>query len=190
MIDQFVLNQNVMTAPLTVFSTPTEMQALLVRKLRRSIQVPGKVLMCLHPYDRPIVLRRSWCMFEAFQALELGADLLMCFAPDDERAFYDALQAQEFDAKRVVAKLDAQQARATEPSDQVMILREIEEACGLQKYNAQLRKFLGKQYNLVALHVMQTLQRRASVDAYPTQQAHHPPTVTSTTPLPQPGPLK
>ena len=139
-----------------------EIQALLVQKLRRSIEVPSKVLMCLHPYDQPIVLTRAWCLFELFQALDLGSSVNMCFAPEDENAFYEALQSGEFDAKAVCSDLDASKATATEADDKFMILHEIKERYGLHKYNGQLRKFLEEQYNLVALNVMHYPLRHVS----------------------------
>ena len=36
----------------------------VVEVLKRSITVPARVLMCLHPYDKPRVFTRSWCMYE------------------------------------------------------------------------------------------------------------------------------
>ena len=56
MIDQFCLNQHLMTSDIG----PEEMQKLLVSKLRHSIALPNRVLMLLHPYDAPIVLSRAW----------------------------------------------------------------------------------------------------------------------------------
>ena len=39
-----------------------QMQQQVVAALRKSIEVPGKVLMVLHPYQHPIVLSRAWCL--------------------------------------------------------------------------------------------------------------------------------
>ena len=34
--------------------------SLIVDRLQKSIQVPGSVLMLLHPFSQPIVLSRAW----------------------------------------------------------------------------------------------------------------------------------
>jgi hypothetical protein len=41
----------------------------------------------------------------------------MCFAPDDEQAFFSALRVGSFDAKAVCRAVNAEQATATEQDD-------------------------------------------------------------------------
>jgi uncharacterized membrane protein YgcG len=123
----------------------------IVAQLQKSIEVPGNVLMLLHPWNRPIVLSRAWCLFEIFTAIVNKADVQMCFAPSDEKGFFNALRRGVFDAKAVCSKVDAMQTMATVEADKTMIMNRIKKEVGLEKYNEQLRQFLEEQYKLVAL---------------------------------------
>jgi hypothetical protein len=148
-IDQFSLDQNIMTSKNVL--SQEQMQAEIQAKLRHSIQVPGNVLMLLHPWSAPVVLSRAWCLYEVYTAILLGASVQMCFTPEDERGFFAALERGLFDAKAVCSTVDAMQATATEQADKEMILHRISEDIGLAEYNEKCRLYLEEQYNLVAL---------------------------------------
>eukprot|EP00935_MAST-01C_sp_MAST-1C-sp1_P000366 g366.t1 len=141
----FFIDQHDMTDT-TKLSTQ-EMQDQVVNQLQRSIEVPGKVLMLL-----PVVLSRAWCLFEAFIAIIKEAEVQMCFAPADEKGYFDALGAGLFNAKEVCSTVDAMMATATEAADKEMITRRIKKEVGLGEYNERLRTFLTGQYQLVAIN--------------------------------------
>ena len=70
-IDQFCLDQHEMTD----LSLPKdEMQRNVVGKLQKSITVPGRVLMLLHPFDKPVVLSRAWCLVSGLNRLPVNTD--------------------------------------------------------------------------------------------------------------------
>ena len=150
-IDQFCLDQNIFLDKTAL--SQEQMQANIVMMVQRSISVPGRVLMLLHPYDRPVVLQRAWCLYEIFTAMQSGASVDMCFSPDDEVLFLGALRGGQFNAKAVCSTVDAVQATATEAADKEMILSTIKTAVGLEQYNEQLRQFLVAQYSLAAMKV-------------------------------------
>jgi hypothetical protein len=107
--------------------------------------------MLLHPYDKPVVLQRAWCLFEIFTAILADASVEMCFAPDEEGLFFAALRGGSFNAKAVCSTVDAMEATATEEDDKEMILESITRKVGLKEYNEQLRQFLVEQYSLMAM---------------------------------------
>jgi hypothetical protein len=160
-IDQFCLDQHVMTSGAAMLSKE-EMQAEIVAKLRHSIEVPGRVLMLLHPYDKPVVLQRAWCLFEIFTAILADASVEMCFAPNEEGQFFAALRGGSFNAKAVCSTVDAIEATATEKDDKEMILESITRKVGLREYNEQLRQFLVEQYSLVAMRGERSSKRRSN----------------------------
>jgi hypothetical protein len=153
-IDQFVLNQHVMTSEGVL--SKEEMQAEVKAKLTRSIAGPGRVLMLLHPWREPVVLSRAWCLFEVYTAILAGASVQMCFSKKDEKEFHEALKTRSFDVNAVCNWVDAKQATATEEDDKDMILEEISNNVGLAKYNTKLRRFLAEQFNLVAIQALQS----------------------------------
>jgi hypothetical protein len=150
-IDQFCLDQNVLTSGAALLSKEA-MQQEIVAKLKLSIEVPGRVLMLLHPWHTPAVLSRAWCLFEAYTAIRSGSVLQMFFAPQDEKEMLGALGRGAFDARAMCEGLDAAQATASLADDRDMILTEIKEHIGLAEYNQQLRQFLIEQLSLVAVH--------------------------------------
>jgi hypothetical protein len=75
----------------------------------------------------------------------------MCFAPADEKGFFDALGSDSFDAKAVCSTIDAMEAMASVEEDKTMITERIKEEVGIDSYNEQVRQFLEQQYKFVAL---------------------------------------
>ena len=69
----------------------------------------------------------------------------MCFAPSDERHFFDDLKHGNFDAQAVCSAVDAMAATATVAEDREMITGRIKREVGLKKYNEQLRQVRGSQ---------------------------------------------
>jgi hypothetical protein len=91
------------------------------------------------------------CLFEAFISIISKAQVQMCFAPADEKGFFDALGSGAFDAKAVCSTIDAMKAMASVEEDKTMIMERIKEEVGLDSYNGQVRQFLEQQYKFVAL---------------------------------------
>ena len=77
----------------------------------------------------------------------------MCFAPADEKGFFDALGSGAFDAQAVCSTIDAMKAMASVEEDKMMITERIKEEVGISSYNEQVRQFLEQQYKFVALRL-------------------------------------
>ena len=54
--------------------TKEQMQEKVVSELQRSIEVPGRVLMLLHPWHAPVVLSRAWCLVSGLNRLPVNTD--------------------------------------------------------------------------------------------------------------------
>jgi hypothetical protein len=95
------------------------------------------------------------CLFEVFISIISKAQVQMCFAPADERAFFDALGsgAGAFDAKAVCSTIDAMKAMASVEEDKEMITERIKEEVGIDSYNEQVRQVMEQQYKFVALRL-------------------------------------
>ena len=79
-IDQLSLDQHKMTS--VGLLSKEEKQAQVVEALRRSIEVPGRVLVLLHPWDRPIVLSRAWCLVSGRSMHSDEDELSLCREPN------------------------------------------------------------------------------------------------------------
>jgi len=153
-IDMFCLDQHVMIAHSRM--DQSDFQRKLVATLQNCIRIPNHVLVCLHPFHEPLVLSRSWCLFELFTAMGLEAKISMCFSKEDAESFFDALDEQRFDAKSMVMKIHASTCEATDPRDKEMILNEINKV-GVRNYNRVVRNLVLSQFNMIA--IQRKLQR-------------------------------
>ena len=68
-MDQFSLNQHKFVDE---GANQKEMQEMVVNALQSEMIRSAHVLMCLHPWNQPVPLRRMWCLFELFTAVSNG----------------------------------------------------------------------------------------------------------------------
>jgi hypothetical protein len=99
----------------------------------------------------PVSVSSTRCLFEVFISIISKAQVQMCFAPADEKGFFDALGSGAFDAKAVCSTIDAMKAMASVEEDKTMITERIKEEVGIYSYNEQVRQFVEQQYKFVAL---------------------------------------
>ena len=127
---------------------------MVVQALQAEMRHSGHVLMCMHPWNQPVPLRRMWCLFELFTAMNTGVDLTMCFGEDDAAALCAAISNGYFDAKDAVGEIDAANAGASVASDKEMIMGLIEEQVGLDRFNAEMREYLLKAFKTTVTGVL------------------------------------
>ena len=142
-LDQFSLNQHTFV---TEDANQKEMQERVLTTLEGQMLKSGHVLMCLHPWNRPIPLSRAWCLFELYVALESKCQISMCFGREDAAALFAAAQNRTFTAADAVGEIDAANADATEASDKELIVRLIQDTMGLERFNATMQGYLLKSF--------------------------------------------
>ncbi|KDO22627.1 hypothetical protein SPRG_21109 [Saprolegnia parasitica CBS 223.65] len=76
----------------------------------------GNVVMIMHPWNDPIVLRRSWCVFEVYVAVTLGARFEIALAQDQEATFLNDI-AEEGAMEGMLATIKSEDSETTVPSD-------------------------------------------------------------------------
>ncbi|OQR87175.1 TPR repeat containing protein [Achlya hypogyna] len=85
----------------------------------------GNVVMVMHPWNDPVVLRRSWCVFEVYVAVTTGARFEMAMAPDQlELLLNDMKKTNVFNA--ILSTIKSEQSSTTVPSDRDGIFALIE----------------------------------------------------------------
>ncbi|KDO16217.1 hypothetical protein SPRG_18249, partial [Saprolegnia parasitica CBS 223.65] len=72
--------------------------------------------MIMHPWNDPIVLRRSWCVFEVYVAVTLGARFEIALARDQEATFLNDM-ADEGAIHGMLATIKSEDSETTVPSD-------------------------------------------------------------------------
>ena len=72
-------------------STAQRLQGWWSGAFRQSVVDIGCTVLVLQPWDAPVPLTRSWCLWELFCTLEGGAKLQIAQSPAQREAFQDAL---------------------------------------------------------------------------------------------------
>ncbi|OQR87959.1 hypothetical protein ACHHYP_07812 [Achlya hypogyna] len=76
----------------------------------------GNVVMVMHPWNDPVVLRRSWCVFEVYVAVTTGARFEMAMAPDQLKLLmHDMQDANAF--QNMLTLIKSEQSETTVASD-------------------------------------------------------------------------
>jgi len=116
---------------------PTELPLL-----EKVVETSDKLLACMFPWDRPVIMTRVWCLYEMFTALNADTTLNMCFSADEGAKFIHALRNDQVGfIDEQIRSIDVQECNASVASDKVMILDKIEKACGFEDFNTQLRSY-------------------------------------------------
>jgi len=122
----------------------------MLQALTRSIATPGRVLLALTPHQQPLLLTRSWCLYEIYIAWKVGAEVSCGFVPAAEQSVTQSLMKSDELINEMLAAVDAEKSRATMETDRKMILSLIKQA-GVQRFNTFVREKLSASLRVVAL---------------------------------------
>ncbi|KDO18962.1 hypothetical protein SPRG_14395, partial [Saprolegnia parasitica CBS 223.65] len=76
----------------------------------------GNVVMIMHPWNDPIVLRRSWCVSEVYVAVTMGARFEIALAQDQEATFLKDI-ADNYAFYTMLSTIKSEDSETTVPSD-------------------------------------------------------------------------
>jgi hypothetical protein len=116
----------------------SEVQGDLLQNLKRSIEVPGKLLLLLDSWRDPAPLARCWCLFELYTAIRSDADIVMAMSRSEEHSFTGDLEANRGELEQLIQLLDAEQAEATVEADKEIIFSRIRSEIGFEAFNETL----------------------------------------------------
>eukprot|EP00435_Cladocopium_sp_Y103_P024942 s1780_g6.t1 len=122
----------------------------MLKALTRSIETPGRVLLALTPHEQPLLLTRSWCLYEIYIAWKVGAEVSCGFVPEAEQSVKKSLLESDALIKTMLNAVDAENSRATMETDRQMILSLIKQA-GVSRFNTFVREKLSASLRMVAL---------------------------------------
>ena len=81
----------------------------------------GHTLLVLSPWDDPIVVTRSWCLWKIYWTASTGAKVQVCLGAAERQRFFDALLDNPEAVKDALARIDSANANAAKQSDKEMI---------------------------------------------------------------------
>jgi hypothetical protein len=88
---------------------------------RTGIGVIGKTVLVLSPWNDPIPLKRSWCLWEILNSCEEKVAFEIVIPPSEKRAFKQSLVTKWSEVVETMTKVDIENAQAWRPDDQTMI---------------------------------------------------------------------
>ena len=111
---------------------------------REGVREIGQVLLILAPWYDPIPVRRAWCLFEIFSALEDPNVTLYIKLPDSERAkLRSTLREDSEHVLQALSDIRAQNAEAKVERERDLILAVIRSSAGgFSHVNAQVKNGL------------------------------------------------
>ncbi|EQC42281.1 hypothetical protein SDRG_00020 [Saprolegnia diclina VS20] len=87
-----------------------------------SLAAIGNVVMIMHPWKNPITLTRSWCVFEVYVAISVGASFDVALAPTQADSFFLDMANDDIDAfYEMLGSINSKNARATVATDKTNI---------------------------------------------------------------------
>lgn len=94
---------------------------------QRSIKGSGKTLLVLTPWDEPVALSRSWCLFEIYSTITTGGTLHCSTPEQDEDRFMGTLMSTNLDhISESLGRISLEHAQASSRADQESIWSAVE----------------------------------------------------------------
>mgnify|MGYP001803143283 CR=1 FL=1 len=90
----------------------------------------GSTLLILSPWNDPVLLRRVWCLFEVYNALETSAELHIQVPRSERQALADAVVLDSDCLIQKLSNIRIEKAEATIASDKDLILKVIQNSEG------------------------------------------------------------
>ncbi|OQR98241.1 mbre TPR repeat protein [Thraustotheca clavata] len=94
-----------------------------------SLAAIGNVVMIMHPWKNPITLTRSWCVFEVYVSICVGAAFHIAMSPNQEDIFLKDMIEDVQTFYNMLGSVNSEKANATVPTDKesidAVIIREV-----------------------------------------------------------------
>jgi tetratricopeptide (TPR) repeat protein len=97
---------------------------------RQAIAGIGHTVLVLYPWDAPVPLTRSWCLWEIFCTLDTEKELTIVLSHAEQEALQKALMSEFVSIKMAMYKIDTREAQASKEADREMINAAIEKTAG------------------------------------------------------------
>ncbi|KDO18299.1 hypothetical protein SPRG_21699 [Saprolegnia parasitica CBS 223.65] len=97
---------------------------------QESLAAINNVVMVMHPWKNPVTLTRSWCIFEVYVTITVGANFDVALAPSQEARFFDDILTDISAFYNMLATVSSEAAQATVPTDKTNIDRVITSTVG------------------------------------------------------------
>lgn len=95
-----------------------------------AIQNIGRVVMVMDPWDNPLTLTRSWCLWEIYCAVKTNSDFEIAMSRDQKQAFETALMTEDRSSSaflQMLSNVNVRKSVASKSEDKENIFKAIKE---------------------------------------------------------------
>lgn len=133
---------------------------------KESIRNIGNVLLIMAPWNDPIPLKRAWCLFEIFSAIDVHAKMNIAIPSSQHDEFVmlnndRSLQYSPRDIIGIITGLDGRRGEASNPEDKQQIFAAVDDRIrgGFATLNNTIKILLKEWYSSVCLELAERYSR-------------------------------
>jgi len=117
---------------------------------KSAVELMGRTIMVMSPWDSPLPFTRAWCVFEAYCTTATGSEFEIALSKADERIFLDDMERDPMGRIHdMLSTISSRDSQCSVESDRVRILSVIRETVGF----ARLDSLVFERYRAWAIHV-------------------------------------
>jgi hypothetical protein len=105
----------------------------------------GNVLAIVSPWDEPTFFTNAWGLFELFNVMELGRNLVITMSKKEKkRLVMESLQNEDdlLDLFNRIDKVNIESSKSSDPADKENILEFLKEHPGIERFNNDVNRLL------------------------------------------------
>lgn len=125
--DLFTNNQNIQAEP-----PPFEWWCMT---FKQAIQRIGRVAVVITPWEDPIPLQRSWCLFEVYTAVVAKSQFEVIMSTNERNRFESMIAIKSTAFHDMLGNIDLRKSQATNPLDRDRIFEVVEKAVTFRRLN-------------------------------------------------------
>ncbi|CAK4776433.1 unnamed protein product, partial [Aphanomyces euteiches] len=100
---------------------------------RSSLRSIGNVVMVMSPWNDPITLMRTWCVFEVYASIVENARFEIAMGKSQRESFLLDMQSEESAFTKMLGTIKSEKSQTTVPSDRDNIFKLIQDEVGFTK---------------------------------------------------------
>ncbi|KAH9074676.1 hypothetical protein Ae201684P_022477 [Aphanomyces euteiches] len=111
---------------------------------RSSLRSIGNVVMVMSPWNDPITLMRTWCVFEVYASIVENARFEIAMGKSQRESFLLDMQSEESAFTKMLGTIKSEKSQTTVPSDRDNIFKLIQDEVGFTKLDRMVFEAIEK----------------------------------------------
>jgi tetratricopeptide (TPR) repeat protein len=117
-----------------------------------SVGAIGHTVLLYGPWDDPVPLKRSWCLYELHTSIQQGCEVVVQLM--DGGSLKEVLESDPNSITIALSKINSRSAEAWSADDRAKIQRAVEDSIGFQELDVQVMTYLRDSFAKQALQLL------------------------------------